>query len=92
MPYTERDAFHRHLREFKESLPSCTKRTWMNYRGCLEEAWSIIGQGKEPHSVTAAEMAQITLGMKGNQNTRAIRLRIVRQFLRFCGNKDAMRP
>ena len=89
MPYKERDSLHRHLREFKQSLPSCNDDTWRHYRTWVEEAFSIIGNGKDPCNVTSAEMAQIMLGMVGNQNSKAVKVRIVRQFLRFCGNKAA---
>ncbi len=91
MPYKERDAFHRHLGEFKQSLSSCTPNTWRNNKAYMEEAWRIIGAGKDPAAVTRAEIAQITLGVTGNQNTRGVKLRTIRQFLRFCGNKEAQK-
>jgi len=91
MPYKHRDVLHTRLREFRAQMPSCTPETWQHYSVYVAEAWEIIGPGKDPATVTRAEIAQITLGLRGNANTRGNKLRIIRMFLRFCGNKEALK-
>ena len=90
MPYKERDAFHRHLREWLKDLEHLPKKTRYSYRLWVEEAFQVVGV-QDPTKLTKQDLAKITLGMNGNRNTLAVKLRMVRCFLRWCGCKEAVR-
>ena len=90
MPYRERDSLHRHLRGWIKDLEQSGlgERTLDLYGYWVEEAFRVIGP-QDPGKVTKQDLAKITLGMGGNRNTLAVKLRMVRVFLRWCGCKDA---
>jgi site-specific recombinase XerD len=62
----------------------------MHYRNWNEQAIAVVGL-QDPSKLTKQDLAKITLGLTGGRNSLAVKLRAVRCFLRWCGNKEAMR-
>ena len=89
MPYAKIDAWHRHMREFEKDLGKVKPGTIKNYRSWFEEAYRIVGEGKDPSKLTKEDLRKIELETHGNENSLAIKLREIRYFLRCCGCKPA---
>ena len=91
MPCKERDAFHTALREFiQESCIGMADRTPKRYRSQILEAGELL-DFKPPLKITLPEMRMTEAEIGGNENSRAIKASTFRQFLRWCGNRDAQR-
>ena len=102
MPYKERDAFHRHQREWLNSLrpPGAddlenqngivAKATIPQYLGFVEEAGEILDY-PNPRDVDLEQMKALESEMNGSESTINQKTTMVRAFLRWCGNAQACR-
>ncbi|MGD0817783.1 MAG: site-specific integrase [Methanomassiliicoccales archaeon] len=100
MPYKERDAFHRHQREWLNSLRPkdadllenqngiVGKLTIRKYERYVEEAGDILGF-PNPKEITSEQMKSLESEMIGVGSTIGQKTTMVRAFLLWCGNKGA---
>jgi integrase len=102
MPYKERTKFHRHQREWlntlrpkEEDLPEnlngiVDSKTIRKYRRYTEEAGKILGY-PNPKDVRLDQMKSLESEMFGIESTIHQKTTMVRAFLQWCGNKDAFK-
>jgi integrase len=91
MPYKTRDAWSRATREYvKEITPTICKQTKQQYVYWLEKAGETLGF-PNPTVVSLVKMREYEFGSEMCESSKAVRSSVVRTFLRWCGNKDAMR-
>jgi len=90
MPYKRRDAWHRQMREYLKEKAHISAMTRAHYTQALDLAGGLL-EWPNPSKVSLAEMHRLEATMKRSSNTRAIYCSVIRTFLRWSGNRDAMR-
>lgn len=93
MPYKYNDTWHRDAREYirgKVEAGRIGPGTEDNYKRWFHQAWEVLGE-KAPLEVTLRDLERLEASWKIGQNTKASRLRVIREFLRQCGNKQALK-
>lgn len=100
MPYKHQGAYHDAIREYLKHLrpPNAQsergvvrQKTIDEYRGILFEAGRLLGW-PNPRGVTLEEMRSLEPCISGTlERTMAKKLSVIRAFLRYHGNADAMR-
>ncbi len=100
MPYKHQGAYHDAIREYLKHLrpPNAQsergvvrQKTIDEYRGILFEAGRLLGW-PNPRGVTLEEMRSLEPCISGtSERTMAKKLSVIRAFLRYHGNADAMR-
>ncbi len=91
MPYKERDAFHRALRAYlKDVAPTVAERTVYHYKDWIERVGKLTGY-KDPRRVTLRDMVLLESKARWGETTTALRLAMYRAFLRWIGNRDALK-
>jgi len=90
MPYAQRDAWHRQMREYLDRRKRLSSGSRDTYRYVLEKAGTALDL-VHPRDVRLEEMESLAGRVPEwrSQNTRAWNLRIVRAFLRWAGNRQA---
>lgn len=100
MPPLNRTAYRQQSGEYLNSLrPPNTqtergvlkKKTVRRYRSYLDEAGELLGYAP-PRSITLPQMKELEGRIRAKSNrTLAQKLSVIRAFLRWCGNTDALR-
>jgi integrase len=92
MPYKLDDAWHRRQRGFigkKLQTGKIFPEAKREYSMWLTQAWELMGR-PDPRRVTLEQMETLEATWGLGENTLNSRLSVVREFLRKCGNKDAL--
>jgi len=100
MPYAKQGAFYEAIREYLTSLRPrdartergvVRKKTVYEYQGILYEAGQLLGL-PDPRHVTLAQMKALESQISGgSERTFAKKLSVIRAFLRYSGNQDALK-
>ena len=92
MPYKYNDKWHRYARHFvkeKARTGRVKLRGQKQYASFLHQAWEHLGQ-KDPLDLTLQDMEYLEASWPKDVNTKATQMRVIRNFLRKCGNQDAV--
>jgi|GEM_PF-3219323 len=91
MPYKYDDRWHSRARKFIEDKVRCGRLypdAAGQYRRWLHLAWTRLNE-PDPETVTLSQLEELEGNWDLDENTLAIRCRVVRDFLRFCKNPAA---
>ena len=92
MPYKHKDIWHRKQRAFltrKIESGRIQKGAKRSYASWLHRAWERLGRPDPKGAVRLADMEHMEGSWAVGANTKATQLPVIRDFLRYCENKDA---
>jgi len=91
MPYKKRDPWSRAMREYmSEIAPTICNETRRQYVYWITDAGTTLGL-PNPRDVALSRMRQMEFNPHLSESSNAVRGSVIRTFLRWTGNKDALR-
>ena len=91
MPYAQRDAFHRSMRQFlSEQCVGLSPITYTNYENWIGSCGELV-EYQRPNAITLLKMREIEAGLDVGETSKVLMCSTFRAFLRWSGNRDAFK-